>query len=244
MPTNGVPTPQAPNGSATPPPLRRLFVELLMAAGLMAFVLFCSLIAYRMGLPRIVNALLLSAGITLLVYHFLGGIPLDSEFHLGALRVGGSMAVLLGVAWWLNTLPDLDPQFRFHVLSSDSIPGSWDWKAVDANTGIDGTLNFNKDFSFSGTEFREVAGPGGQTNNVPFLELTNGKWSLSEDRTSLSLESDVKDGYGRTFHWKTVEPLTIITAFGGQLWPHLDGDPNLNSKPWGILITRNTSTSH
>lgn len=245
MSTETRPTPRGPKNSATTSSLNRVFGELLMAAGLMTFVLLCSLFAYRMEMPRIVNAILLSAGVTLLVYHFLGGFPLNSEFKLGALRVGGSMAVLLGVASWLNTVPDLDPQSKFHVLSTDSIAGSWDWKAVDANTGIDGTLNFNKDFSFSGTEYRWEAGPNGRTNHVLFFEMSNGKWSLSPDRASLSIESDVTDHvYDRTFHWKTTEPLTLIMAFGGQLWPHRDADPNLNSQPWGILITKNTSLSH
>lgn len=207
--------------------------------------LFGGAILYWFQMPRIITALFLSAGVTLLVYHFLGGIPLDSEFHLGALRLGGSMAVLIGVAWWLSSNPDLDPQYRFHIVSPEAIVGSWDWKAVGADTGLDGSLTFEKNQSFSGQEFRWEAGPNGQVNHVPFLDLTNGKWSLSADRTTLSIESDVVDHvYNRRFHWRTEEPLVLVAAFGGQLWPYKQDDPNLNSQPWGVLITKNTSLSH
>jgi hypothetical protein len=230
--------------SQTPEPLRNLLAQVLMAAGLMLFMLLGSLFLYRMEMPRIVTALFLSAGVTLLVYHFLGGIPIESEFHLGALRVGGSMAVLLGVAWWLNGLSNLDPQYRFHVLSPHSIVGTWNWKSVDTKGGMDGTLVFNEDFSFTGQEYRWVPAANGQTNRVLFLDMTKGKWALSDDRTSLSLESDVKEyDYGRSFHWKTNEPLGLVAAFGGQLWPKLPGDA-IEAQPWGILITKNTSLSH
>jgi hypothetical protein len=226
--------------------------EFMVAVSMMLFALIGSAVLYYLKFPRIMAAIYLSAGATLMVYHLLGGIPQKTQFRLGVLRLGGSAAVLVGVAWWISSLPDLDPQLRFHVVSNDSIVGTWNWKWVDERDGMgyDGTLVFAKDHSFSGNESHWVTSKGGQANEqgsgpqkVQFLRLTNGRWSLSADHASLSLECDLlNDLYENPpSHLKTVEPLVLIPTFGGQLWQF---DPRIESQPWGMMLTKNTSTSH
>ena len=46
-------------------------------------------------------ALFLSAGVTALLYRFLGGVQ-GATFTVGALKLGGAAAVMIGVAYWLD----------------------------------------------------------------------------------------------------------------------------------------------
>jgi len=206
-----------------------------------------SVVLYYLKLPSIMTSVFLSMGVSALVYRFLGGIEVGS-FNLGPLKVGGSLAALIGVALWMNNTRELDPQYKFHVPTQDVIAGDWDWKAVGPNTGVDGHLDFIKAsdhrFTFTGEEYTLEAGANGEVNHKPLFEMTNGKAILSPDGTALKLDSDVVNlKYGRNFHWESTQPLVIIAAFGGQLWP-TTGDANLQSQPWGILITKNTAVSH
>ena len=223
---------------------KRLSGEDKVAVLVVLFGLGGGALLYRLAMPSIMTSLFLSAGISSLVYRFLGGIK-GAEFSMGPMKLGGTIAALIGVAWWLDSTRGLDPQYKFHLISAEAIVGSWDWKSVDADTGLDGTLDFvksNGKLTFTGMEYRLEHGPQGGINNVPFFQMTNGVASLSPDGTSLSMESDVKEfQYGRTFHWKTEEPLVLVPAFGGLLWPKRPRDYNLESRPWGILITRNSS---
>jgi hypothetical protein len=200
---------------------------------------------YFVGAPPIMVSVFLSAGITSLAYRFLGGIQ-GAEFHIGALKMGGAIAVLIGVAWWMNSLGQFYPKYcGFHLLSEDELIGRWNWKALSPGTGFDGYLDFERKgskFTFTGEEHFVEATDGGKERDVPFLQLSNGTGEVSSDLTTLSLESDVQDlKNNRTFHWKSVQPLVIIPAFDGQFWPQPGAgglNPNLTSHPWGVLITK------
>lgn len=205
------------------------------------FGLMGSVVLYYLRFPSIMISVFLSAGITALAYRFLGGVQ-GATFAVGALKLGGATAVLIGVAFWINSTGELAPRQEFRVASKDAIVGTWDWKAVGPSRGWDGHLIFSQSggqLTFTGKEYSLEAIPGGGVNTNLVFDMTNGKAVLSKDGTSLSLDSDVHEfQYGRTFHWKTEAPLILIPAFGGQLWPERPGDFGLESQPWGILITK------
>jgi hypothetical protein len=199
---------------------------------------------YSLRFPSIMISIFLSAGITAVVYRFLGGTQ-GATFVVGALKLGGTAAVLIGVAWWIDSTRELAPQQVFRLASQQAMVGKWNWKAVGPNTGWDGQLEFalsNGQLTFTGQEYILEAGPGGGVEHKPFLEMTGGKAELTSDGTSLMLDSDAREfQYGRTFHWKSEEPLVLIPAFAGKLWPKRSGDTNLESQPWGILITKDAA---
>jgi hypothetical protein len=219
-----------------------------------------SVVLYYLKFPSVMISVFLSAGITALVYRFLGGIK-GATFAVGSLKLGGAIAVLIGVAYWIDSTKQLDPQCKFHMVcdydsfcgNTSGMVGTWDWKAVFPKDGWDGHLTFSKSsdgkLTFTGQEYRLEADGKGGTTYRPVFEMTNGKAVLSDNGTTLTLESDVKESkealYGRTFHWKSEEPLILIPAFGGRLWPKsMPGtppDPGLEAQPWGILITKDTS---
>jgi hypothetical protein len=51
--------------------------------------------------PPIVSSIFIALGIATVVYHFLGGIEV-SEFNMGPVKLGGSIAALIGSAWFIN----------------------------------------------------------------------------------------------------------------------------------------------
>jgi hypothetical protein len=190
---------------------------------------------YFLRMPSIIISIFLSAGITALVYRFLGGIK-DASFGIGALKLGGTIAVLIGVAYWIDSTKQLNPEF--HLLSPDTMVGEWQWDAAGPDAGWSGHLDFAKEkdhLTFTGDEYILEKAPQG-SKNVPLLRLTNGKATLIKG-SALTLESDVEEfQYGRKFHWKSVAPLAITPAFRGELRPQKTDDPNLESTPWGMLI--------
>src|ERR1035437_9011788 len=104
-----------------------------------AVVIFFSLLGligrgvlYSRKFPSIMISVFLSAGITALVYRFLGGIQ-GATFMVGALKLGGTIAVLIGVAWWIDSTRELAPQQVFRLVSQQAIVGKWNWKAVGPN---------------------------------------------------------------------------------------------------------------
>jgi hypothetical protein len=199
---------------------------------------------YWLKMPSIMISIFLSAGITAVVYRFLGGIE-RTEIFLGTVKLTGTIAAMVALAVWIDGTKQLDPEFRFHLVSEDVIVGKWNWKAVFPGAGWDGDLEFKKtngQLTFDGKEYLLEKGPSTAENHKLSLEMTNGKASFSSDRTKLYLESDVRDlEFNRKFHWKSVEPLVLIPAFSGLLTPERPDDPNLESKPYGILITKNSA---
>lgn len=194
-----------------------------------------SVFLYFLRMPSVMISVFLSAGIAALVYRFLGGIQ-GATFTVGALKLTGTIAALIGVAFWIDSTKQLTPQF--HLVSDDVMVGEWEWDSVGPSTAWDGHLNFvkvNGLLTFSGKEYSVEKVPGG-TRRTLLLEMTNGKAALSKG-TGLTLESDVKEyQYGRKFHWKSIAPFSLTPAFLGALRPEMPDDPNLESEPWGMLI--------
>lgn len=52
--------------------------------------------------PPILIATLAGTGVAALVYRFLGGIAPDTSMTIGALKLGGTLAALIGVAWFID----------------------------------------------------------------------------------------------------------------------------------------------
>ena len=198
-----------------------------------------SVVFYLLKMPSIMISIFLSAGITALVYRFLGGIK-EASFGIGALKIGGTIAALVGVAFWIDSTKQLNPEF--HLLSEDTMVGEWQWDVAGPNAGWTGHLDFVKvkdQLTFTGEEYVMEKGAEG-ARNTPLLRLTNGKATLIKG-SALQLESDVDDfQYGRKFHWRSVAPLAITPAFRGELRPQKSDDPNLESTPWGMLIYKRT----
>src|SRR5689334_20643931 len=76
------------------------------------------------SVPPIVVSFFLSTGLYALVYGFLGGIQ-GATYTVGALKLGGTMAVLVGLAFAIH--PTLNDDLKFHMLSDVAIVGEWHW---------------------------------------------------------------------------------------------------------------------
>jgi len=196
-----------------------------------------SVILYRLGFPPVMVSIFLSAGITALVYRFLGGIQ-GASFGVGALKLSGTIAALVGIAYWVNSTNQLQP--NFHLVSNDVLVGPWEWDVVLPSSSWDGHLDFtteNGQLTFKGNEYSFENGPN-QPEHKLLYEITNGKATITNGN-SLTLESDVFDHkYTRSWHWRSIGRLVLIPAFVGELRPERSKppDPNLEAQPWGMLI--------
>lgn len=74
----------------------------LISVMVMGFLGSVCIYVFSLSVPPIVVAILLGAAISALVYRFLGGIPASTMFGVGALKLGGSLAALIGSAWFIN----------------------------------------------------------------------------------------------------------------------------------------------
>ena len=111
------------------------------------------LLALHTNAPPIITSFLFSTGVTALIYRFLGGIQ-DTSYVVGALKLGGTGACLVGIALLIN--PYLESELKFRLIKDDVVAGNWHW--VYAKGGWDGQLVFvkgkNGDWTFSGQETR------------------------------------------------------------------------------------------
>jgi len=87
---------------------------------------------FDVPLPPIVTAVLLAAAIAALVYRFLGGIAPTTSFAFGLFKISGTLAALIGCAYFINQA--LEQQTRY---SLDRLfePEAHRWFAVEKNTG-------------------------------------------------------------------------------------------------------------
>ena len=83
-------------------------------------------VLYVFGMPPIIVAVFLATGVASVVYGFLGGIH-TAAFDLGPIRFGGSIAALLGSAWFIDV--QLVQQIRFE-------PPVETLFAMDINRGV------------------------------------------------------------------------------------------------------------
>jgi hypothetical protein len=54
------------------------------------------------SVPPIVVSMLLATGLAALTYRYLGGITPGTSFKIGTLKLGGTLAALVGIAWFIN----------------------------------------------------------------------------------------------------------------------------------------------
>ena len=115
----------------------------LLLAPLLTFLWF---IEDPILIPPPVIAIFLGIAVSALLYRFLGGVN-NASFTIGALKVTGAAAILIGVAWWSNnelkkSLPQIAPAYPPFDITKDVIPNYKNWYAVNIETGKPVTLEF------------------------------------------------------------------------------------------------------
>lgn len=194
-----------------------LIFALLGFAGSVALVLFTSV-------PAIIASFWMATGIAGLAYRYLGGIQIAS-FTVGALRLGGAIAALVGIALLIDAC--LVRELPFRLPQNDMLVGEWRW--VYAAEGWEGHLVFTKEkgqYRFIGEESKWING-----KREPLLDLRNGTARLI-GRNELQLEVDVHDRqYNSDYHWISTAPLLLRPAFRGELRRNPD-----DGFRWGMMI--------
>lgn len=72
----------------------------------------------RFSVPPIEVAFLLATGLAALTYRYLGGIPAKTSFKVGALKLSGALAALVGIALLINAeLVSEAPQYQVWEVS-------------------------------------------------------------------------------------------------------------------------------
>jgi len=97
-----------------------------------------SVILYRTNNAPIIVSFFLATGVSALVYRFLGGIE-DATLVLGALKIGGTMAALVGIAIFVNQHLEVQE----HVVLPPEGRYDWQW----AEDGWSGYIEVNADGS-------------------------------------------------------------------------------------------------
>jgi hypothetical protein len=86
----------------------------------------------RVDIPPIIIAVFLGSAVSALVYRFLGGIATETTFTMGAFKVGGTMAALLGSSYFINA------QLVTQTLNMDELfePHVTQWFAMEKQTAV------------------------------------------------------------------------------------------------------------
>ena len=133
--------------------------------------------------PPIIIAFFLATGVSSLVYRFLGGIE-GAKLTLGTLRIGGSLAALVGVAVAVN------PYLQTQSLAMVSIDGRYEWQY--AAEGWKGYINVEKDGSANIYMMRYMT-CGGAVKPLPLLQQTGpGKVAGKQGQTEMHLSIPVR----------------------------------------------------
>src|SRR3989338_4993260 len=78
-------------------------IELIIQLALILVGITCGIVFYFYRVPSL-SAVMFSIAISSILYRFLGGIGQDSSFRMGAVKLGGSAAVLLGFMYIISTV--------------------------------------------------------------------------------------------------------------------------------------------
>lgn len=184
----------------------------------------------RYNIPPIVTSFLLATGLAALAYRFLGGIP-GSSIVIGALKLGGSLAALVGIAIVINGY--LVTQVQFRLITDDDIVGPWKW--VYARGAASGHIYISKDEKGNLVVTGEQEKYLTENSHVPLYTLTNGKAKL-RNFNLLTMEVDVEDHINKDhIHWKADAPLPLIPAFRGTMRA-TRADGSVISDTWGIMF--------
>jgi hypothetical protein len=181
--------------------------------------------------PPIVVSFFLATGVAALVYKFLGGIQ-GTSYAVGALKLGGTLAAIIGIALTINYV--LAPQLTFRLTGDKDLLGEWKWSYPEgASAGI---ISIQKDAQgnlvFTGWQNKYST----ENQYQKLYTLSNGKLTLT-DRNSLMFSVDVVDHlHGDAhIHWDTRSPIVLRPAFVGEM--HATGDHGEEiSSVWGIML--------
>ncbi len=184
----------------------------------------------RFNIPPIVISFLLATGLAALAYRYLGGIPVAS-LAVGALKLGGSLAALVGIAILIDGYLVKEVQFR--LIADDDIVGPWKW--VYGRGASSGHIYMSKDAKgnlvFTGSQEKYAT----ENDFRPLYTLTNGKAKLI-NRNALLMEADVEDHFNNThFHWKSDSPIPLVPAFRGTMRATREDGSEISST-WGIAF--------
>ena len=175
-----------------------------------------------------------------LVYGFLGGVT-TTNLVLGSLKVGGSFAVLLGVAYFVN--PYLQQEIH------PPIYGTYEWQW--AGSGWLGTIVVAKDGTAE-INMEEFLNCNGQTIKKPLLAMT-GKGTANADLSGNTLDVNFPVAflkYDANCNG-TEEPYTSIlsgtldrtSAFAGRI-AYINPNSNKNAPSRGdMILTRYISNN-
>ena len=99
-------------------------------------------------IPPPIISIFLGIAVSALLYRFLGGVH-NASFTVGALKVTGTAAILIGVAYWSNSqlekyMPEHVPEYPAFDFENDVSPDSSAWYAVDLDTGKPVSINFRQ----------------------------------------------------------------------------------------------------
>ena len=102
-----------------------------------------SLVAFFENVPAVVISVVLACAVATLIHAFLGGVS-EAGFNLGALKVTGSGAMLLGSVWFINSA--LNPQLnqirydsrveRFGFDFDEHAAPAGGWFAINESPGV------------------------------------------------------------------------------------------------------------
>jgi hypothetical protein len=206
------------------------------------------IVAGKLGLPPIVGALLLATGVAALIYRFLGGIA-DSTFTVGALKLTGTAAFLVGMTWYLNG--QLESQLakaqdaaealvaskalaEAHPLTTAELAKSiyrWDYGSAGWTGDYSFKLDEDKKIVFSGQESYQCTTPG---NCHTLYEITNGHaYLVGPDLYVKAHIHDLRNN--REFDVETGTPLKRTVAFEGSMQ-----DPNNPGQNFGVSLFART----
>jgi len=181
--------------------------------------------------PPIVVSFFLATGVAALVYKFLGGIQ-GATLKVGALKLGGVLAAIIGIALLINRI--LVPQVAFRLVSDDDLLGQWKWSYPEgASAGVIGIQKDDKGkLVFTGWQNKYLT----ESQYQRLYTLSNGKLTLI-NRNSLKFSVDVVDHlHGDShIHWDTRSPIVLRPAFVGEMHATADNGEEISST-WGIML--------
>lgn len=155
-----------------------LVVMLFALLGLLgSYILFCT------GAPPILVSFFLSTGVAAVVYRYLGGIQ-SASFGWGTLKLGGTMAALVGTAFLVNYYLELQ------TLISVPVAGRYEWQW--AGDSWKGYVDVGKDGAVK-IQMSTYQNCPGTKKWLPLLEQSgSGKAESIENRTKLRVKIPVK----------------------------------------------------
>jgi hypothetical protein len=178
--------------------------------------------------PPALTSVFVAAGISALVFRFLGGLH-GSTFAFGAIRLGGSLGALMAVFYVMNYYLNEQKQ----RLDTD-LAGQWKWQYVDEGWLGRFTLQTTKarnQYSVIGAVKK-----GGRA----LFDIVGGTATRSGDG-ALNLDlrvKDVRDG-ARDVTWRTAGGgLMMNTCFAGSFNVFDSGTESSDYAPWGIALER------